>query len=195
MRGSVVNRLLIGLTGLVLLGAGLLVLFPALNLPQHWGFTFPDGWPYTGPDDVLLSDSARRRYSDDWWWWPAVIGALAVVVLVALWWLLAQVRRHRLRQARLADGVLLRGRGLEEVIAREAENLPGVSSASVRLTGRRDAPAARVVLALAPHAEPAAVLTELHGTVFIRAAGSAGLPELPAEVRLRAASHRASRVV
>lgn len=194
MRGSRVNRVLLGLTALVLLGTGLLVLVPALKLPRRWGFAFPEGWPYTGPDDVLLTDGARARYREEWWWWPVVIGVLAAVLLVALWWLLAQLRSHRLRQARMEEGVLLRGRALAEVIAAEAADLPGVSKAYVQLTGRPDAPAARIVLALAPHVEPVAVLAELHGTVLARAARSAGLPELPVEVRLRAVSHPASRV-
>lgn len=188
------NRVLLGLTGLILFGTGLLVLVPALDLPRRWGFTMPDGWPYTTPDDVLLSDSARTRYRDDDWWWPVVIAALAVIVLIALWWLLAQLRSHRLRQTRVVDGVLLRGRALEDVVTAEAEDLDGVARAHVSLTGSPDAPTARIVLALAPHARPRATLAALHGTVLARAARSAGLAQLPAEVRLRAVSHRASRV-
>lgn len=194
MGGSRINRVLLGLTGAVVLATGLMVLVAALDLPRHWGFTLPDGWPYTTPGDVLLSDSARTRYRADAWWWPVVIATLVLIVLVALWWLLFQLRGLRLRQARVGDGVLLRGRALEEVVAAEAERLRGVSRAYVRLTGRPDAPTAGIVLALAPHAEPGPVLAALHDPVLAHAARSAGLPRLPAEVRLRAVRHRASRV-
>jgi hypothetical protein len=175
---TVVNRLLLGLIGLVLLGVGLAVL--ARGIAE--------------PDAVLLGASTRRRYREESWWWPTVIAVLAVVIVAALWWLLAQARDRRVRRLVVDEGVVLRGRALADIVAAEAETLPGVARAHAALTVPRDAPTARLVLALAPHADPGAVLAGLETHVLDRARTSAGLTALPAEVRLRAVHRRAARV-
>ncbi|MFI9200999.1 alkaline shock response membrane anchor protein AmaP [Streptomyces sp. NPDC053048] len=193
-----VNRILLALAGLVLLALGAAVLTGALDLQRHWGFTLPAAWPFDGPGDVLLGEADRRGWSGRGWWWPAVITALAVLVLLSLWWLLAQMRRRRLREVTVDSGdgatVVVRGRALEEALAAEARALAGVDHALVALTGRRSAPAARVVLTLAPHARPATALRGLGAEVLRHARTSVGLARLPAEVRLRAVRHRAERV-
>lgn len=195
---TTLNRVLLALTGLVLLVVGLSVLVGSLDLQRHWGFTMPGWWPFTGPDDVLLTDRSRTRYRSDGWWWPVVIAVLGVLVLAALWWLLVQARTKRLRQVRIDSGdgqsALLRGRALESVLRSEAEAYDGVEWSSAVLTGRRDSPQARLVLGLAPHATPEEVVTGLDTRVLEQARNSAGLPELPAEARLRAVRHRAARV-
>ena len=56
-----VNRVLLGLIGLVLLALGGAVLVGSLDLRAHWGFTLPAWWPFRGPDDVLLADADRTR--------------------------------------------------------------------------------------------------------------------------------------
>src|SRR3954447_14087525 len=92
------NRVLLALTGLVLLVVGLSVLVGSLDLQRHWDFTVPGWWPFTGPKDVLLTAHDRTRYRSDGWWWPVVFAVLGVLFLAALWWLLAQSRTSRLRQ-------------------------------------------------------------------------------------------------
>ncbi|MFJ3707824.1 alkaline shock response membrane anchor protein AmaP [Streptomyces sp. NBC_01387] len=187
-----VNRVLLCLAGLVLLALGGAVLAAGLN------FSVPSWWPFDGPHDVLLSVADRDKWRKDGWWWPVVIAALAVIVLLALWWLLAQLRRARLSEVLVAsgdgNGARLRGRALENVLSSEAESLRGVDRATVRLTGRRTAPEARVGLVLTAHAQPTAALSRLTTEALEHARASAGLAELPAEVRLRAAKHRAQRV-
>lgn len=187
-----VNRVLLGLAGLVLLAVGGGVLATGL------GMSVPSWWPFDGHDDVLLSDADRTRWRDEGWWWPVVIAALAVLVLLALWWLLAQLRRHRLAEVLVdsgdGEGAVLRGRALENVLAGEARTLDGVERAHVTLTGRRDAPRARAALLLAPHAEPARTLSGLTRGALAHARDSAGLDSLPAEIRLREVKHRARRV-
>jgi hypothetical protein len=182
MRRTTVNRLLLGIIGLVLLAVGLAVLARGLDAPHH----------------VLLTAGTRRRYRGEDWWWPTVIGVLGVVVVGALWWLLAQLRDRRLRQIHIdsgdGQGAVLRGRALEEIIAAEAERLPGVARAHTALSGRPGTPAASLLLALAPHADPGAVLTDLDTAVLARARTTAALDFLPVEARLRAMSHRAARV-
>jgi hypothetical protein len=187
-----VNRVLIGVAGLVLVVLGGSVLAVGLGVrPPSW-------WIHQGPHDVLLSDAERTRWRDQGWWWPTVIAVLAVAVLLALVWLWAVLRRHRLMEVLVdtgdGEGALLRGRALESVLAGEAEQLDGVERAHVVLTGRRSAPEARVRLLLAPHADPGDVLHRLTTGALARARDSAGLAALPAEVRLSGVRRRAQRV-
>ena len=135
-----VNRLLLGLVGLVLLVVGGAVLAVGLGLkPPSW-------WIHDGRHDVLLSDAERTRWDGEGWWWPTVIAALALVVLLTLWWLTAVLRRRRLTEVRVdtgdGEGALLRGRALEAVLAGDAGRLDGVQRVQVGLKGPPDAPSA-----------------------------------------------------
>lgn len=193
-----VNRVLLALAGVVLIALGAAVLIGGLDLQRRWGFTLPGSWPFDGPDDVLLTRHDRCRWRDEGWWWPAVIAGLALVVLLTLWWLLAQSRRRRLNEILVHSGdgagAVLRGRALEGVLTGEAEAMEGVERARVTLRGRRTAPEARVRLILAAHAQPAETLARLQSEALEHARTSAGLDQLPAEVRLRSVRHRAERV-
>ncbi|WP_411106194.1 alkaline shock response membrane anchor protein AmaP [Streptomyces sp. cmx-4-9] len=179
------NRVLLALTGLVLLTAGLAVLTAR--------------WPLGGRHEPLLAAQTRRAHwhAEGWWWW-AVAAGLGLCVLLALWWLLSQLRRPRLAAVDVDTGdgacAVLRGRALEEAVAAEAGALDGVAGSRAVLRGRRGAPALRIALELEPHAVPADVLAALAGPVLEHARGSTGLPGLVAEARLRVASHRARRV-
>ncbi|MFF8960898.1 alkaline shock response membrane anchor protein AmaP [Streptomyces sp. NPDC014894] len=188
----VVNRVVLALAGLVLVCGGGAVLAAGA------GLGVPSWWPWHGRRDVLLSTADRMRWRDEGWWWPTVIAALAVLVLLALWLLLAQLRRARPAEIVVdsgdGEGARLRGSALENVLGSEAESLPGVERARVRLTGRRERPAARLGLRLEPFASPAATLDGLTSGALARARESAGAAELPAEVRLKEAKHRARRV-
>ncbi|MFE9811181.1 alkaline shock response membrane anchor protein AmaP [Streptomyces sp. NPDC005548] len=187
-----VNRVLIGLAGLVLLALGGSVLAIGLGVkPPSW-------WIHDGRHDVLLSTAERTKWRDQGWWWPVVIAALAILVLLALWWLFADLRRRRLAEVLVdtgdGEGALLRGRALESVLAAEADRLGGVDRARVHLTGRRTLPEAHVRLLLEPHVDPGQALHQLTVEALAHARNSAGLAALPAEVRLRAVKHRAERV-
>ncbi len=189
---SVVNRVLLGVVGLLLVVIGGSVLAVGLGLnPPSW-------WIHDGQHDVLLNDAERTRWRDDGWWWPTVLAVLAVLVLLALWWLTAVLRRHRLAEVLVdtgdGEGALLRGRALEGVLAGDAAQLDGVARAHAELTGRRSTPEARVRLLLEPHVDPGDALNHLTTQALAHAKDSAGLESLPAEVRLRAAKHRAERV-
>ncbi|MGW6395961.1 alkaline shock response membrane anchor protein AmaP [Streptomyces sp. NPDC055103] len=187
-----VNRVLLGLAGLLLVLGGGAVLAAGLDL------SVPSWWPWSGPSDVLLSAADRQRWRDEGWWWPVVIAALGVVVLLALWWLLVQFRRARLREVLVDTGdgeeAILRGRALEAVLEADAAAQDGVARARVSLTGRRGAPRTRVALLLEPHASPGDALSALSTEALGPARTSAGLPALPTEARLRAVKHRARRV-
>ncbi|GHH04094.1 hypothetical protein GCM10018780_34590 [Streptomyces lanatus] len=188
----VVNRVLIGLLGLVLLVIGGSVLAVGLGAPA------PSWWIHDDRHDVLLSDAERTRWRDDGWWWPTVIAVLAVLLLLALWWLTANLRRRRLAEVLVdtgdGEGALLRGRALEGVLAGEAAGLDGVERAHVHLTGRRSTPQSRVRLLLRPHVDPGTALNDLTDQALAHARTSAGLASLPAEVRLKGVKHGAERV-
>ncbi|MFD5201650.1 alkaline shock response membrane anchor protein AmaP [Streptomyces sp. NPDC058375] len=189
---STVNRVLLALAGLVLVVVGGAVLAAGL------GASVPSWWPWDGKNDVLLSTADRQRWRDEGWWWPTVIAVLAVLVVLALWWFLAQLRRGRLAEVLVdsgdGEGAQLRGRALEGVLAGEAGELDGVARAQAMLTGRRTAPRARLRLQMEPHAAPLGTLNAVADGALTHARDSAGLDELPAEVRLKAVKHRAERV-
>ncbi|MFF8602868.1 alkaline shock response membrane anchor protein AmaP [Streptomyces sp. NPDC015232] len=187
-----VNRIVLALAGLLLVVGGGAVLAAALDL------SVPSWWPWSGPDDVLLTRSQRQHWRAEGWWWPVVIAVLGVLVLLGLWWLIAQFRRARLREVLVDSGdgeeAVLRGRALETVLAADATAQEGVARAKVALTGRRTAPRTRMALLLEPHASPAETLTALSGEALAHARSATGLPALPTEARLRAVRHRARRV-
>lgn len=193
MRGGAVNRVLIGVVGLLLLALGGSVLAVGLGVPP------PHRWIHSGPHDVLLSRSERTHWRDTGWWWPAVVAALALLVLLALWWLTAVLRRRRLAEVLVdtgdGEGALLRGRTLESALASDAALQEGVAHTEILLTGRsRSRPEARAWLRLEPHVDPGTSLTDFAAQALAHARESVGLASLPAEVRLRAVKHRAGRV-
>ncbi|MEU5122978.1 alkaline shock response membrane anchor protein AmaP [Streptomyces asoensis] len=189
---ATVNRVLLAVVGAVLLAVGGAVLAVGFGAPP------PSWWLHQGPHDVLLTTAERTRWRGDGWWWPTVIGALALLVLLALWWLTAVLRRRRLGELLMdtgdGAGALLRGRALEGVLTADAARLDGVAHAHVALTGRREAPAARVRLQLEPHVDPATTLDQLTARALTHARESAALEALPAEVRMRGVRHKAERV-
>ncbi|MEZ3180585.1 alkaline shock response membrane anchor protein AmaP [Streptomyces pimonensis] len=187
-----VNRVLLGIVGLVLVLLGGSVLAIGLGAPA------PSWWPHDGRHDVLLDAAERTRWRDEGWWWPAVIAVLAVLVLLSLWWLLAVLRRRRPAEVLLdtgdEEGASLRGRALEQALAEEVSHLDGVDRAHVLLTGRRSAPRTRILLRLQPRTGPATTLRALTRGPLAHARDSAGLPALPTEVRLHAVTHAPERV-
>ncbi|WP_052851672.1 alkaline shock response membrane anchor protein AmaP [Streptomyces avicenniae] len=187
------NRVLLLLTGLLLITAGTAGLATALGLvPDAWA------WPWHRSDDVVLSHAERVHLREQGWFWPVVIAALSLLLVLALWWLLAQSRRPRLGEVLVdtGDGVaaVVRGRALEEALTAEAEALPGIDRARVTLVGRRTQPRLKVGLILAPQARPDEAVTALRTVAIENARRSTGLPALPAEIRMRSAGHAPERV-
>ncbi|MFJ6784423.1 alkaline shock response membrane anchor protein AmaP [Streptomyces yangpuensis] len=195
-RKSVVNRVLLALTGILMLGTGLLVLAGGFDLYRNLRLSPPAGWPLTTPQDVLLDDANRTRWSDEVWWWPTVIAVLAVVALLALWWLLAQLRRTHPGDLSVGnparDGVELRERALGDAIAADTGHLPGVRQARARMNGSSHQPEAHIDITLTPDAEPGPVLQALCDGPLQRARHTVGRT-LPAKTRLRATPHKPHR--
>ncbi|MER7982770.1 alkaline shock response membrane anchor protein AmaP [Streptomyces sp. NPDC095817] len=189
-RQSVINRVLLGLAGLVLLGGGLLVLAGGFDIYNRWHLTPPAGWPLTSSHTVLLTTADRTRWSDEGWWWPVVIAALSVLVLLALWWLLSQLRAPRPGQTAIggthpADGVELNDRALSDALAADARQLPGVQEAHVRMTGRPSHPRSRINLTIAPDSQPGPILQALSEGPLTRARQATGWTQLPTQTRLQ----------
>ncbi|MER7839852.1 alkaline shock response membrane anchor protein AmaP [Streptomyces sp. NPDC096040] len=189
---TAINRVLIGLAGLVLLALGGAVLAVGLGAPA------PSWWIHDGRHDVLLTTAERTHWRHAGWWWPTVLAALVVLLLLSLWWLTAQLRRRRLTEVLVDTGdgesALLRGRALETVLATDAAQQQGVAHAQAVLRGRRTAPEVRVRLQLDPDVPPREALDDLTTHALAHARDSAALKKLPAEVRLTSVKHRAERV-
>ncbi|MGW7420598.1 alkaline shock response membrane anchor protein AmaP [Streptomyces sp. NPDC054813] len=189
---TAINRVLIGLAGLVLLALGGAVLAVGLGAPP------PSWWIHDGRHDVLLTTAERTHWRGAGWWWPTVLAALAVLLLLSLWWLTAQLRRRRLTEVLVdtgdGEGALLRGRALETVLATDAAHQQGVAHAQAVLRGRRTAPEVRVWLQLDPDVPPREALDDLTAQALAHARDSAALKRLPAEVRLTSVKHRVERV-
>ncbi|WP_051710978.1 hypothetical protein [Streptomyces sp. NRRL S-350] len=191
MRRAVVNRVLLGAVGLVLLGVGVLVLAGGLDLYRRVGVHPPDWWPLTSPDQPVVSTRSRSRWVSSAWWWPTVIGGLAVLVAGAAWWLVAQVRRTGLSVVTVptpgVSGLRLRvgARALEEALEIGTAVLPEVERAGVRLVRAPGQPRLRGAVRLTPGGDPAALVAHFEDGPRADAIGSLGLPDLPADLRIR----------
>ncbi|WP_411103028.1 alkaline shock response membrane anchor protein AmaP [Streptomyces sp. cmx-4-9] len=198
MRKSAINRILLALVGIVLMGAGLLMLAGGFDVYREWRLAPPSGWPLTRGEAVLLSAADRDRWTREGWWWPVVIAALAVVLLLALWWLLAQLHRSRpgpvpLRGEPGVAGAELRESALSEALAADVRRQPGVAGAQARLVGTRRHPTADLDVTLSPDGEPQAVMRTLCEGPLARARQSTGWADLPARARLRVTPHKPHR--
>ncbi|MFH9799186.1 alkaline shock response membrane anchor protein AmaP [Streptomyces virginiae] len=197
MRKSAINRILLALTGIVMLGSGVLILAGGFDVYRRWSLSSPDGMPWTAPKTVVLDDADRTRWTDEAWWWPVVIAVLAVVFLLALWWLLAQLHRTHPGDIRLgeppADGVELREHALSDALAADAGRQPGVTRAQARMIGPSRSPKAQLDLTLTQDSEPGPVLRALCDGPLTRARRSTGHTQLPAEARMRVAAHKPHR--
>ena len=185
MSRTAVNRSLLALVGLVLLAGGALLLAGGLNLTD---------WTFTDPHHAVLAPADRVRWRGEGWWWPSLFAGLAVVTLLSLSWLVAQLRTGRADRITVPDvadlPVRLRGEALARAVTDEAEQIPGVSRARVRILG---GPRARIALTLAPGAAPGPVLRELSSGPLANARRSLGVA-LSAEARLRVESGSVPRV-
>ncbi|MGW1963571.1 alkaline shock response membrane anchor protein AmaP [Streptomyces sp. NPDC001935] len=193
----VLNRSLLALVGLVLLGGGLLILFAGLDIYLRHDLAPPPRWPLTTPHDVLLGSADRARWSSQGWWWPAVIALLALVTLLALWWLLAQLRRRHPGALPVGgtppqEGIELRDQALSVAIGADVGALPGVEAATVRIQGASAPPRPHVTLTLTPQGQPGAIIEALHAGP-LRTASRSGSPPGPTEVRLPVAHHKPHR--
>ncbi|MFJ9846197.1 alkaline shock response membrane anchor protein AmaP [Kitasatospora sp. NPDC101155] len=191
MTRTVVNRVLLGAVGVVLLGVGVLVLAGGLDLYRRLGVDPPNRWPLTSPDQPVVSTRSRARWVGSSWWWPTVIGGLSVLVAGMAWWLVAQLRRTGLSSIAVSTpgvgGLRLRvsARALEEAVENGTVVLPEVERVGVRLVRAPRHPRLRGAVRLTPGGDPVGLVEHFEDGPRVDALGSLGLAELPADLRIR----------
>ncbi|MFJ9442630.1 alkaline shock response membrane anchor protein AmaP [Kitasatospora sp. NPDC101235] len=191
MSRTVVNRVMLGMVGAVLLVAGVLVLAGGFDLYRRLGVHPPQWWPLTSPDQPVVSASSRVRWVASAWWWPTVIGGLTVLVVGTAWWLVAQLRRSGLSSIAVPTpgvcGLRLRvgAQALEEALENRTAVLPEVERAGVRLVRAPKHPRLRGAVRLRPGGDPAALVEHFEDGPRSDACGSLRLAELPADLRIR----------
>ncbi len=194
----VVNRVVLALIGVVLLGGGSLALAGGLDLYRRWNLPRPTRWLPTGPRDALGFRARHSGFTTWPWAWPVTLTALTLVVLLGLVWLLRQLPSSGPRRALVggpaATGpVWVRGTAVTQVIRDQTLAVPGVQHARVHLTGPSTHPRLHLTVALIPTACPREVLAALQSGPIHHAQLSTGWTHLPVEIRLSIASHRARR--
>ncbi|MEV7773143.1 alkaline shock response membrane anchor protein AmaP [Kitasatospora sp. NPDC086791] len=191
MSRVLVNRVLLGVVGVALLGVGVLVLLGGFDLYRRAGAQPPQWWPLTSPHQPVVSARSRGRWVSSSWWWPTVIGGLVVLMAGTAWWLVAQLRRTGLKSIAVptpgVSGLRLRvhAGALEEALETGTVVLPEVERVRVRLVRAPRHPRLRGAVRLTPGGDPAALVEHFEDGPRIDARGSLGLPELPADLRIR----------
>ncbi|WP_163512346.1 alkaline shock response membrane anchor protein AmaP [Fodinicola acaciae] len=156
-----VNRIVLGLLGLALLGGGGFGLFLGFRR-----------------SDVLATGLPRGV-----WLWPSVAGVAVVLALLGLWWALAQLRTDRVSRLELAvdpaaGSTTLLSRALLDAVGNEIADYPGVWRATARLAGRPSRPLLVVRVTVEPGADLGAVRhrVEAEAIAHARAALETDIP-------------------
>ncbi|MFG2822146.1 alkaline shock response membrane anchor protein AmaP [Kitasatospora sp. NPDC048365] len=200
MSRTAVNRTVLAVAGLVLLALGVLVLLGGLDVYGRLGVTVPDWWPWTSPDQPVLSEASRTRWTDESWWWPVAIAVPAVVVAGCLWWLFAQARRSGPAGIDLPSpagprghfALHVRSRAIEDAVERATVALPDVARVRVRVAGRPHRPYLRAAVRMESGGGAADLLARYYTGPLEGARTSLGLAALPSEFRLRVTGRRTS---
>ncbi|WP_405162571.1 alkaline shock response membrane anchor protein AmaP [Nocardia sp. NBC_01499] len=180
-RPAALNRSMLGLTGVLLLAAGLLA------VAAHYGRL---RWVHS--DDTLVPGTAAPP---TWVLWAAV--AVAVLLgLLCLRWLLAQVFR-------MPKSVTWRTAGIESAgtttlasstaaapVAADIESYPGVRSASAWLSGVRTAPELHLVVTAEPSADIAELRRKILGHAVTRLRAALEVEVIPVTLELDFADDR-----
>ncbi|HEY4006097.1 MAG TPA: alkaline shock response membrane anchor protein AmaP [Pseudonocardia sp.] len=177
-RSTRAERSLVALLGLLLLvgGAlGLLVGRGVLGEPRSYR-------PLLDPLAVQL----LRTYQ-----LPALMVAVLVallLVVLGLLWLVRSLRPERrpdlVLEATGNTSLRVTAGATAEAVARDAERLPGVERAAVRLVGRPSAPALRLTLWLTDGADVRTIWRDLEESVLARVRSSLGVESMPTAIRL-----------
>ncbi|HEX5494738.1 MAG TPA: hypothetical protein VFX70_09220 [Mycobacteriales bacterium] len=182
-----VNRLVLGLVGLLLLlggGAGLAAGFGVLGGAV--------------PHRPVLTGTARYADAHAWVWAAVGVAGLVVATLGAAW-LVVQSRSNRIRELDVPDGpehphgaeqgrTVLAGDAVTDAVRAEVESYPGVRDASAQLVTERGTPTLLVSAALDGRSGPGQVRTRIQTGAVSHARRALDDPGLPARLELRLAS-------
>ncbi|RII11779.1 hypothetical protein DSC45_28105 [Streptomyces sp. YIM 130001] len=187
---TVLNRLTLGATGLVLLTAGgWLALARTTWVPGLPGARTPGGEYGTFVDPAQLAAVRDRT-----WWTPVVVTvSVLATVLLAVWCARQLGSGFRRRIELAAPGADLRTRALESAMTEHAEDLDGVSHCRARVRVRRARLDVILRVRLRPDTGPATVLP---GLTALASTTEASLAPHRVRTRVRFAtrSHRRPHV-
>ncbi len=182
-RVDAVNRVVLGLIGLLLVATG------GLGLALGFG-------AYGNPPPRVLPEEVRAYPGQQPWFWWVVGAGCALLALLGLWWLLAQLRTDRVARLDLTTDdrnglTVVHAAALSHAIENEAAKLRGVTHASARLRQKRGR---RLTLAvsLADHADIAEIRRALEGPVLDHARQVLEDPDLPVDIELRPDASRSA---
>lgn len=187
-RTNRLNRSLLTLTGLLLLlaGVGGVLLYTG---------AFGDDQKHR----PVVNDTVRELFDrhESWLWW-AIGGAALLIALLALYWLVVQLRTERIGNVDLApapdgENVLASG-AITDAVRHEAETVPGVTRARVRLVHESDDPQLMLAVALRNDADLAAVQTILDNEVLAHARQAIGRDRMRTWLRVEVDAADAPRV-
>ncbi|MEV5572565.1 hypothetical protein AB0L06_21175 [Spirillospora sp. NPDC052269] len=170
-------RIVVGLTGLLLVGAGALALCAGFGV-------FGPGVAGT----AVLSPTVDWYIADHGWFWP-LTGAVAELVALAGLVGVAGVIRSAVRRRRPGvDGATrMHARAASGDLVRDVTRAPGVQAVRARLTGTAARPRLTLSVECAPDARPGVVHTVLGGEPVTRFRDSLGMQTLLVAVRYRLA--------
>ncbi len=133
----------------------------------------------------------------------SLVLALAIVaglllVLLGLWWALRSLRPES-KPDLVLDGsrgtrLTVSSGAVSEAVRADAETVPGVQRARVRLVGDTDNPALRITLWLRQGSDVRDIWNGLDTRVLARARDALGVERLPAAVRIELDAAEGSRV-
>lgn len=128
---NVVNRVVLAVLGLLLLGAG------GLGLALSLG-----AFGEARADDPVLPEEVRTFPDGRTWFWWAVAGALLLIAVLALLWLLTQLKTDRITRLDLTTNAgegytTLHTSALTNAIEDETLSIPGVTSVSANVREHR----------------------------------------------------------
>jgi len=183
-RGSIANRFVLALLGLLLLAVGGLGLARGAGVFGRRRAASP----------LFLERLQSMPDGRPWFWW-AVAGALLLIAFLALWWLLNQLRMDRAttRLDQTTDArngyTTLHAAALTRAVEDDAAGIPGVARASARLHDRRQQELSLRV-ELASSADIDVVRGRLEHQVVAHLREAVSDPNFPVNIELRPAASR-----
>lgn len=177
-RTDTVNRILLGLVGLLLLAAGVLGLALSLGAFGAARSTSP-----------VLPQGVRGFVDDNpWFWWAAAALALVIAILSVLW-LIAQLRTNRISQVDCTtdarDGyTTLQAGALTKAVEDDIRGFSGVTNAAARMY---DQPRRRIALivGITDTADLDRLRTQLENQTVPHTRQAIADPTLPMDIELR----------
>ena len=180
-----VNRTLLTILALVLLVAGVAVLFAGADV-------------YFSGRHLLDNPAARYIGAHGSWFWPVAAVAAAIVALLGLRWLAAVVtvepgqRRVNISTDGDAGRTVLDSGALATAVTAEVEDCPGVDDVDTKIWDSPHHPRLALAVTADPDVDIAALRERLEASTLPRIRYALGRPDLPISLDLTyARGHRA----